>query len=135
MGQDSFVLKSTINRSDTIDILNYSIHLDITDIPNQFINGFCEIKFTLKESTQSIRLDLLGLEIDSILLEGSSLGFNYNDTLITIDLPNIIQPTDTTIITVYYKGNPKQDNSGWGGFYFQNGYASNPTPRLNAYPF
>ena len=125
MGQDSFVLKSTINRSDTIDILNYSIHLDITDISNQFINGFCEIKFILKESTQSIRLDLLGLEIDSILLEGSSLGFNYNDTLISIDFPNIIEPTDTSIITVYYKGNPKQDNSGWGGFYFQNGYAFN----------
>ena len=134
MGQDSFVLKSTINRSDTIDILNYSIHLDITDISNQFINGFCEIKFMLKESTQSIRLDLLGLEIDSILLEGSSLGFNYNDTLISIDFPNIIQPTDTSIITVYYKGNPKQDNSGWGGFYFQNGYAFNLGVGFDANP-
>jgi len=113
-------------RSDTIDILNYEISLNITDLSNQRIYGNCRVDFTPKISgISSISLDLLSLTIDSITSDGISCFFTYNDTLISISLPTNLNDEDTSEVTIYYNGNPEKDLSGWGGFYFQSGYAFN----------
>jgi len=54
-------------RSDTIDVLKYTINLDITDFINKKIKGNTVVRFTPKMNNQSkISLDLLKMTIDSI---------------------------------------------------------------------
>ena len=55
-------------RSDTFDILKYTINLDITDFSNQIIRGNTVVRFTPKLNLQSkISLDLLKMTSDSIV--------------------------------------------------------------------
>ena len=64
----SYKYQADNNRSDTIDILNYTINLDITDFTNQIIKGNCEITFTAKmNNINTLSLDLLQMNIDSII--------------------------------------------------------------------
>ena len=119
-------LSAANSRSDTIDILNYTINLDITGLTGQQIKGNCEIDFVSKmDNINSISLDLLLLNIDSIVSGGVPLSYTYNDTLIVANLPAPLDSADASAITVYYNGSPQMDQSGWGGFYFQGNYAFN----------
>jgi aminopeptidase N len=127
--------KALNNRSDTIDILNYEINLDFTDFSGQVISGNCVVKFTPKlNGINSIGLDLLKLNIDSITYQNTILTYTYNDTLITINLPSTLNTGDTSLLTVYYNGSPQKDASGWGGFYFDATYAYNLGVGFDASP-
>ena len=54
-------------RSDTFDIIKYTINLDITDFANQKITGNTIVRYAPKLNGQTkISLDLLKLTIDSI---------------------------------------------------------------------
>lgn len=113
-------------RSDTIDILKYTINLDITDYTNKKIKGNTKIRLTPKINNQSkIKLDLLKMTIDSIKQNSSVLTYSYNDTLLRVNFTSNLNTTDTTDITVYYNGIPQGDPSGWGGFSFSGNYAYN----------
>ncbi|MCB9188648.1 MAG: T9SS type A sorting domain-containing protein [Flavobacteriales bacterium] len=113
-------------RSDTINIINYTISLDFNNVGSQEISGNCQIKFTpLQNNIHSISLDLLQLSVDSIQQQGTDLSFSYNDTLIITEFINAMNIGDTNTIVVYYHGQPQGDPSGWGGFYFQGAYAYN----------
>ncbi|MCO6501063.1 MAG: T9SS type A sorting domain-containing protein [Vicingus serpentipes] len=127
--------KALHSRSDTIDILNYEINLDFTDFSNKTLKGNCIIKFTPKmNGVNSIGLDLLKLNIDSITSQNTALTYSYNDTLLTANLPNTLNQTDTSLITIYYNGSPQKDASGWGGFYFDATYAFNLGVGFDANP-
>lgn len=112
-------------RSDTIDVLHYHLHLDITDFAGSSINGYTTVTFTPRmNSVNEICLDLLELDVDSVKIGASLLSYTYGDTLIKISLPVTMNIGDTTDLTVWYKGQPQADAQ-WGGFYFQSGYAYN----------
>lgn len=113
-------------RSDTVDILKYTISLNITSFIDSSISGNTELKFAPKiNNISQLNLDLLKLTIDSIKSANTILTYIYDDTLLSVTLPQIYNTGDTSAITVYYHGKPQGDASGWGGFYFQNGYAYN----------
>ena len=113
-------------RSDTIDVLKYTINLDITDFTNKKISGNTIIRFAPKINGQNkLRLDLLKLVIDSIKQNSVVITYNYNDTLLKVNLVASLNTTDTSEVTVYYHGVPQGDPSGWGGFSFSGNYAYN----------
>jgi aminopeptidase N len=113
-------------RSDTFDILKYTINLDITDFVNQKIKGHTIVQFTPKLNGQNhICFDLLKMTIDSITQNSALLTYNYNDTLLKINLPISLNTTDTSTVIIYYQGVPQGDPSGWGGFSFSGNYAYN----------
>lgn len=113
-------------RSDTVDVINYTIALDITDFTNQTISGYTTVKFRpLISGVQSLSLDLLAMNIDSVERNSVNLAYNYNDTLLQIDLGTTLNTGDTASVTVYYNGSPQMDPSGWGGFYWSGAYAFN----------
>jgi len=113
-------------RSDTMDVLNYNIYLDFMDYSNQNIAASCQVLFKSKmNGITTISLDLLQMNVDSIKQQSSIATFNYNDTLLIIDLVNTLNQNDTDSLTVYYHGSPQGDGSGFGGFYFQGNYAYN----------
>lgn len=113
-------------RSDTIDVLDEDVHLDMTDFTTDTIRGYTVVKFTPKINGQShITLDLLTMRIDSVTAVGQVLSYSYNDTILVAGLPALYNTTDTLSVKVCYHGVPKADPSGWGGFSFSAGYAYN----------
>ncbi|HQQ95290.1 MAG TPA: M1 family aminopeptidase [Bacteroidia bacterium] len=108
-------------RSDTMNILKYSIALEIGNSNNKFIKGYTAIRFSPKISNQShLRLDLLKLLVDSVKEGSATLNYTYNDTLLKINFLTPKNTSDTSVITVYYHGQPQGDATGWGGFYYNN---------------
>jgi hypothetical protein len=113
-------------RSDTIDVLKYTINLDITDFTNQKIKGNTIVRFAPKLPGQNkISLDLLKMTIDSIVQNNTLLTYAYNDTLLRVNLLTSLNTTDTVNVIVYYHGTPQGDPAGWGGFSFSGNYAYN----------
>ncbi len=113
-------------RSDTIDVLDYEIHLDITDFSGKTLSGYTQIKCVpLQSNVSKLSLDLLRFTIDSITLNSTSLTYSYNDTLVSVNLGNNYSTTDTLSVKVYYHGVTRKDPSGWGGVYFGTNYAFN----------
>lgn len=113
-------------RSDTIDIIKYTINLNISDFVSDTIRGNTKVRFAPKLNGQNkIRLDLLKMKIDSVKLSNTTLAYTYNDTIVKVVLGNNYNTTDTLDVVVYYHGKPQGDPSGWGGFYFNGNYAFN----------
>lgn len=113
-------------RSDTFDIIKYTINLDITDFANQRIKGNTIVRFAPKMNGQNkISLDLLKMQIDSITLNNTLLSYTYNDTLLRVNLPTTLNTSDTVSVVVFYQGSPQGDPAGWGGFSFSGNYAYN----------
>ncbi len=113
-------------RSDTIDILKYTINFNVTDFVTDTVRANTIVKFTPKINLQNkIRLDLLKLFIDSVKYNATKLTFTYNDTVAKINLAAGYNILDTVSITVFYHGKPQGDPTGWGGFYFTPPYAYN----------
>ncbi|MBA2611898.1 MAG: T9SS type A sorting domain-containing protein [Bacteroidetes bacterium] len=109
------------HRSDTFDILKYTINLEIGNFTTKNIFGNTQIRFAPKLNNQNyIRFDLLKLLIDSVKENSTLLTYNYNDTILKINFTAPKNITDTSIFSVYYHGLPQGDPSGWGGFYFDN---------------
>lgn len=122
-------------RSDTIDVLNYKIKLDLTSLPVNTIQASCQVKFVAKmNNINHIHLDLLELVVDSIKQNGNILSYSYNDTLLKVNLPTTMNTNDTDSIVVFYHGTPVTDNSGFGGFYFQGNYTYNMGVGFEANP-
>jgi aminopeptidase N len=108
-------------RSDTFDILKYTISLEIGNATTKLITGNTVVRYTPKLNNQSfIRLDLLKLTIDSVRENNTALLYSYNDTVLKINFPINKNVTDTNDLVIYYHGQPQGDASGWGGFYFDN---------------
>lgn len=121
-----FKIKANNSRSDTIDILNYSIDLNITNFTSKVISGSCTVRFAAKvNGVNQLDLDLLKLSVDSVKQHDSLVAISYNDTLLKTNLLHVLSVSDTDSVTVYYHGVPQQDATGWGGFYFSTTYAYN----------
>lgn len=113
-------------RSDTIDVLDYKIYLDITDFTTKVVVGSCRVKFTTKlDDVAGISLDLLQMNIDSVKQGNQHISYTYNDTLLRATFVSPLANGLIDSVTVYYQGVPQGDPSGWGGFYFTSTYAYN----------
>jgi hypothetical protein len=120
------VFKIMALHSDTIDVINYAIHLKIDNTSPYNITGHTELKIVPKINNLSVvSLELLKLTVDSVLVSNMIANYSYNDTLLNINVSSNYSTSDTIFVKVYYHGIPVKDPSGWGGFYFTSGYAFN----------
>lgn len=128
-----FILFSTYNlkasHSDSIDVVHYDIHLEITDFANQTISGFVELTIVSKlNNLNQVNLDLLEMVIDSITVNDVKIAaFEYDDRTLQIPLPSIVNAHDTIRIAVFYFGHPQEDpgSNHWGGFKWTSNSAFN----------
>jgi hypothetical protein len=112
-------------RSDTLDIINYSINLDMTQMNVQQVTASCTIELVSKmDGVDQLHFDLLGLVVDSVKLGNTSLGYAQSGEELYITLPTILNENDAVNVSVFYHGSPESDLL-WGGFYFNAGYAYN----------
>ena len=112
-------------KSDTFDIEHYHLELDFSNLPQRLLKGKAVITVKRLIPSTKINLDLLLLQVDSVLQDGQSVNFSHNDTILSIDLVAtnpVFQPFD---ITVFYEGAPIGDGSGWGGWHHDNPYFFN----------
>lgn len=114
------------SRSDTIDILNYHIFLDISDIGSKTISGNCVVTFVPKKNNVSqLILDLEALMVSTVSVNNQNANFVQQGTQLKIELPQAFNPTDTVLANITYNGSPIQAQTGFGGFYFTSTYAYN----------
>lgn len=116
-------------KSDTLDILEYQISLNITDFENEELRGNTELIFVSKiNNLDYFKLDLLKFHIDSILFENennTTYSYNNDSTEISITPASSLNDSDTFSVNIFYHGITQKDPSGWGGFYFENNLAYN----------
>lgn len=113
-------------RSDTIDVKIYKLHLDVTDFNTNIIKASCQVNFQAKMNNVSgISLDLLNLQVDSVYYQGQNAVYTYDGELLRVNFGETLSQFDEDSVVVYYQGTPETDASGWGGFYFQDGFAYN----------
>jgi len=118
-------IAETIARSDTFDILNYTIDLDVTDYAGQRIKAATTISFrSLMPDQGTIRFDLVQLTVDSVLGASGPLPFSQDANYVNVDLGEVLAEGEERELTVYYQGTPRRDPQ-WGGFYFENNYIYN----------
>ena len=113
-------------RSDTFDIINYHIKIDITDFSTKILKGQCDIDFTPKmENLNYIIFDLLEMDIDSVLYDSLPVSYVYESPFLKINFDTVLNISDTLRVSVFYHGKSVIDPSGFGGFYFDKGVAYN----------
>jgi len=122
-------------RSDTLDILRYTINLDLTQTAIHQIKGACTIDMASRmDNISLVHLDLLALIVDSVEYSGGDLGFIQSGEELYITLPSALNEGDNFSLTVYYHGDPATDTS-WGGFYTNSpGFAYNLGVAFDASP-
>ncbi|MBS1546554.1 MAG: hypothetical protein JSU02_04145, partial [Bacteroidetes bacterium] len=73
------LIDDIIARSDTFDILDYDIAIDVTDYANQQIKAATTITFTPLMADQSfIRFELWDLQVDSVTSPNGPLTFSQD---------------------------------------------------------
>lgn len=114
-------------KSDTFDILDYDIMLNLYGIAQQEFKAEARIMANPKiNGVQRLNLDLYKLQVDSVVFPGISGSYSYkNDSLLQIDFAQNLNPGDTVSIRVYYSGYPSGDPLNWGGFHAGQGYYYN----------
>lgn len=111
--------------SDTIDVVHYGIHLEVTDFTTRNIKGIATIDFTTPlSSVQPLGLNLRQLTVDSVkTADDLHLNYAHSGDYLQIILPQHITSGDTAQVRVYYHGVPFSES--WGGFHFAGNYAFN----------
>lgn len=123
--EELLMMENSNKRSDSFDIINYSIHLDVSNVAAKSIQAFTEVEFTTRlPNLQSISFDLKNLSVDSIVFEGLKLNFNYDSNIIISNFGKSLTQNTTYKIEVYYHGVPSRDPV-WGGLYFVDKYIYN----------
>lgn len=121
--QDNYDMSESVARSDTFDIVQYEIDLDLTQYSLQQMAARAVISLSVVESgATSIWFDLIGLTVDSVRIDGETSVFSHEDGRLTVPAPGeVFTAENTHEIEVYYGGHPTQDPY-WGGVYFESEY-------------
>src|ERR1700756_4036186 len=94
---------ATDGRSDSADILSYSINLNIISIQNKSIDGYTIIKVASKVNGLSgIRFDLLKLSTQKVWLSGQQQTYTANDSMLIINFSTVKNKGDTFDLKIEY---------------------------------
>lgn len=126
--------KANNSLSDSIDILHYTLNLDVTDFSGKTISGVAEISLKAKvDGLNSIPLDLSALTVSAVEANGFPLNYTHNDELLLISIPTL-NTGETLLLNITYGGSPILDPSTWGGWYWTGVYAFNLGVGFESYP-
>src|SRR5512137_523212 len=104
-------LFSQVGFRDSIDVLNYTIHLDLSKTGTKQIYGNTEIKLKPLYELSFIKLDLEGLLTDSVFSDGKKVKYIHRDAVLSIFTDQKLKASDTASILVYYHGSPIKDEA------------------------
>lgn len=123
---ENHLWSATLERSDTFDILDYDLTIDLRAMGQSNLIGKAVITFQPKmEARTHINLDLLKLSVDSVYVGNREATYIYDDLLLAVYNDDPFDIDSIYTVTVYYHGRPTTSSSGFGGFYFEDGIAYN----------
>lgn len=115
----------TQNRSDSVHVAHYDIHLSVLDFTGKTIEGYTALDVVSKiDGLQTFTLDLASFTVDSVFVANSHVPYRHANSLLVINSQNALQEGDTVNVKIFYRGQPETDPR-WGGFYFSGQYAFN----------
>ncbi len=118
-------LRASMERSDTFDILNYEITVDLTKFSSRLLIAHTIVSFKpMMDDQDEIRFDLEGLVVDSVFFDDFAMTWDYDGRYIKIKFAEALSKGEVYNIHVYYHGNPITCGA-FGGFYFENDVAYN----------
>ena len=122
-------------RSDTFDVVHYTINLIVPDVKDKQVYGIVDLQIqSLINDIDTITLDLFGFSVDSVWIENETINsFSYDNRFIKIPVKEEVQAKSPIIVSVFYHGTPSSD-PGWGGFYFKENMAYNMGVGMKSYP-
>ena len=122
------------------DVTHYDITLTVDPVANT-INGTATITAVALEDLTQFNLDMSGLEVDSVQVNGSASEFSRRQMETVITPPNLITGQQTFIVTVTYHGSPEpivdeviQMYSGWRKMTDGVMVVSEPSGAMNWFP-
>lgn len=119
------IISQSPNYRDSVDVVHYKIKLDLSDLSSGQLKGETSLIIApAQEKLNSIGLDLLGLSVDKVLLNGKETHFSYGSSVLRINLKKPVTYKKTVEVTVFYHGRPAKDRS-WGGFFITSTHAFN----------
>lgn len=119
-----FQMEGSDFRSDSIDILDYHIRIDVST--TDFIVAHTTVTGkTLVDGVQVFELDLLQLNIDSVLFNNTKVEYVYDGFKIKYFFDNPQSKHTDIQLDVFYNGKPTLDPSNFGGLNFDMGYIYN----------
>lgn len=120
--------------ADSIDALHYDLQLDIGNLHNRQISGSAAVTMRILRHVDSLALELCPSTIDSVLVDGISVPFNYDQQhrLLTTHFGGSVG--DTVTMTVFYRKGQHVMPQEWGGFYFDDNIYYNLGIAIYEYP-
>lgn len=110
-------------RSDSTDIVHTVVNLNFLEMSVGQISGSTRISFVpLVPGVEAVNFDFEGLEVDSV---SGAIAYDQGQQHLELVFSQPLDQGETYEVEVFYHGEPIMDASGWGGFYFQNGFAWN----------
>lgn len=96
------------------DVLRYELSIGL-DLDARFLRGEAVITVEITEATSTIELDLEGLTVDSISVDGEAADFIQTaDTALIFALPETTGPGDRLTLSVDYHGSPSLNDERLG---------------------
>lgn len=120
--------------SDSVDALHYDLRLDIGNQYNKQIAGSAAVTMHVLRQVDSLVLELCPSTIDSVLVDGESVAYSYDQAARLLKAPFRGNAGDTVTMTVFYRKGEHIMSQGWGGFYFDNGIYYNLGIAIYEYP-
>jgi len=114
--------------ADTLHVHHYDLNIDSINFSAKSIQARATLTLVnLINNPALFKLDLESLVVDSVINESNAMPmlFSQSGVKLNITAPNPLMALDTTILSIYYHGQPMKDVSGWGGFYFSGSFAFN----------
>jgi aminopeptidase N len=134
--EEKMARQRALARSDSFNIIHYDIHADLTDFGSGIFQGLTRIDFRPKmDSLDRIQFDFEGLTTERVWsAQSDSLSFFAGDATLTVFPSNPFLKDSLYSLWFEYAGQPITCPSGFGGFYFEDGYAYNLGIGLQAKP-
>jgi aminopeptidase N len=121
-------------RSDSIHLIHTDIHLSVRNFTQKTLSGNTIHKLQFLQSSDHVKFDLSSLSVDSVKIGSNLLNFSHIASSLKVSLDRVYAVNDSAEISIFYKGQPATDPSGWGGFYFNGDHAFNLGVGFQVYP-
>ena len=111
------------SRSDTADLVQLKLTIDSRNFANGQLTGIAEYQLGAKLPFSSLRFDLLGFTVDSIISLSGPLNFSQQGEHVIVNTSAFAG--QTLHWDFYYHGSTTKDASGWGGIHHDGAYHYN----------
>ncbi len=118
-----------------IDVAEYEINLNVNNLQKNRHIGYTKLKLRMLSSeNDTVQLDLKNHVVDSVLVDGIRVAFEYDGNKISFVLPHPPVASEKTEVLVYYNGGNNVEPYDWGGIHYEDDIIYNLGVAFQDYP-